>query len=48
MKKMQMNIENDITFLQGCDEYILDCMARKLRNGTLRHYNDSKSRQATD
>lgn len=41
MKKMQMNIENDITFSQGCDEYILDCKARNLRNGTLRHYNDS-------
>ena len=33
MKKMQMNIENDITFSQGCDEYILDCKARNLRNG---------------
>ena len=41
MKKMQMNIENNITFSQGCDEYILDCKARNLRDGTIKHYTDS-------
>ena len=41
MKKMQMNVENEVTFYEGCEEYILDCKARNLRNGTLRHYTDS-------
>ena len=36
-----MTVSNDITFYEGCEEYILDCKARNLRNGTLRHYTDS-------
>ena len=36
-----MTVANDITFYEGCGEYILDCKARNLRNGTLRHYTDS-------
>ncbi len=41
MKRMTMCIENDVTFSKGFDEYINDCKARNLRNGTLRHYTDS-------
>ena len=41
MAKIKMTVENDMTFYEGCKEYILDCKARNLRNGTLRHYTDS-------
>ena len=41
MAKIKMTVTNDITFYEGCEEYILDCKARNLRNGTLRHYTDS-------
>ena len=41
MGRMKMTVSNDITFYEGCEEYILDCKARNLRNGTLRHYTDS-------
>ena len=41
MKKIRMCLENDITFEQGFEEYMIDCKARNLRNGTLRHYTDS-------
>ena len=36
-----MNIENNVTFREGLEEYLLDCKARNLRDGTLRHYTDS-------
>ena len=41
MKKIKMNIENNLTFREGLEEYLLDCKARNLRDGTLRHYTDS-------
>lgn len=41
MKKLQMNIQNDITFEEGVELYLLDCKARNLREGTLKHYKDS-------
>ena len=41
MKKIKMNIENNVTFREGFEEYLLDCKARNLRDGTLRHYTDS-------
>lgn len=41
MGKIKMAVENDVTFAEGCEEYILDCKARNLRGGTLRHYTDS-------
>ena len=41
MEKIRLTVEHDITFGEGCEEYILDCKARNLRNGTLRHYSDS-------
>lgn len=36
-----MNIQNDITFEEGVELYYLDCKARNLREGTLKHYKDS-------
>lgn len=41
MKKISMAIENGVTFEQGCEEYLLDCKARNLREGTIRHYKDT-------
>lgn len=41
MGRIKMNVANVMTFYDGCEEYILDCKARNLRNGTLRHYTDS-------
>ena len=35
MAKIKMVIENGLTFEQGCEEYILDCKARNLRQGTI-------------
>lgn len=29
MEKIKMMAENDVTFSEGCDEYILDCKARE-------------------
>lgn len=36
-----MAVENDITFEQGCEEYLVNCKARNLRDGTIKHYKDS-------
>lgn len=36
-----MTIENGLTFEEGCEEYILDCKSRNLREGTIRHYRDT-------
>lgn len=44
MKKITMNINNGITFAEGCEEYILNCKARNLRDGTIKHYRDSIKR----
>ena len=35
---MTMKIEK--TFKDGCEDYLLDCKARNLREGTLKHYTD--------
>lgn len=43
MKKMQMNVKNDVTFRQGCEEYLRDCEARNLRQGTIKHYKEAMS-----
>ena len=40
-----MTVENEGTFAEGFDEYILDCKSRNLRDGTLRHYSDSAKQQ---
>ena len=36
-----MFIPNDKTFAQGCEEYLDNCCARNLRDGTIKHYRDS-------
>ena len=41
MKKMRMCFPNQKTFAEGFEEYILDCKARNLREGTLEHYRQS-------
>ena len=41
MGKIRMMVTNDITFEEGCEEYLLDCKARNLRDGTLKHYTDT-------
>ena len=41
MKKLSMIKQFSITFEQGCDKYILNCKQRNLRQGTIRHYQQS-------
>ena len=41
MKKIKMCIPNEKTFEDGFEEYILDCKARNLRDGTICHYRES-------
>lgn len=38
---MKMQVKNDLTFREGCEEYLHDCLARNLRDGTIKHYRDS-------
>lgn len=41
MKKIKMFVSNDKTFTQGCEEYLNNCYARNLRDGTIKHYKES-------
>lgn len=41
MKKMRMCFPREKTFADGFAEYILDCKARNLRDGTIHHYEES-------
>ena len=41
MKKMRMCFPREKTFEDGFKEYILDCKARNLREGTINHYQES-------
>lgn len=41
MKKIKMNVNSGRTLEQGCEEYIVDCKARNLRDGTIKHYRDA-------
>ena len=41
MKKMKMCFPKEKTFADGFDEYVLDCKARNLREGTIHHYEES-------
>ena len=41
MKKMRMCFPREKTFADGFGEYILDCKARNLRDGTIHHYEES-------
>lgn len=38
---MKMTLATEKTFKDGCEEYLLDCKARNLREGTLKHYTDT-------
>ena len=41
MKKlMKMTLATEKTFKDGCEEYLLDCKAKNLRDRTLKHYTD--------
>ena len=37
MKRIRMTVQNDKTFGEGFEEYVLDMKARNLREGTIRH-----------
>ena len=37
-QKIKMNQEDTMTFEEGFDQFLLDCKARNLREGTIRHY----------
>lgn len=37
---MKMTVATEKTFKEGCEDYLLDCKARNLREGTLKHYTD--------
>lgn len=41
MKKLMMGFPQNKTFQDGFEEYILDCKVRNLRDGTIRHYQES-------
>lgn len=41
MKRMKLSYKNDKTFEDGFEEFILNCRARNLREGTIRHYRDA-------
>ena len=41
MAKIKMMLENELTFADGCEEYLADCKARNLRDGTIKHYRDT-------
>lgn len=38
---MKMQVKNDVTFEEGCDQYLMNCRARNLRDGTIKHYKES-------
>ena len=41
MKKLKMEATSSITFKEGCEKYLEDCMQRNLRDGSLTHYKHS-------
>jgi len=41
MKRIQMVQKTGITFKEGCEKYLDDCIQRNLREGTMRHYKQS-------
>ena len=41
MKKIRMCVDTDKTFAEGFEEYILDCKACNLRDGTIKHYREA-------
>lgn len=40
-KKMRLQMATKMTFQEGVDEFMLNCEARNLRPGTIKHYKDS-------
>lgn len=40
-KKLRLQMQTAMTFAEGFEEFILNCEARNLRPGTIRHYTDS-------
>lgn len=40
-RKLTIRKENNMTFEDGCDEFLNSCKARNLREGTLKHYRES-------
>jgi integrase/recombinase XerD len=41
MKKIKIKLDDDLTFNEGFKEFIYNCKVRNLRDGTIRHYQDS-------
>lgn len=41
MRKLKMKVNNNKTFKEGFEEYILSCISRNLRDDTIRHYKQS-------
>ena len=37
-QKIKMNQEDTMTFEEGFDQFLWDCKARNLREGTIRHH----------
>jgi integrase/recombinase XerD len=40
-KKLRLTMKTAMTFEEGVEEFYLDCEARNLRSGTIKHYKDS-------
>ena len=40
-KKLTMKVQTKMTLAEGVEEFILNCEARNLRPGTIKHYKDS-------
>lgn len=41
MKKLKINLKNDLKFKDGFSEFIYNCKVRNLREGTIKHYQES-------
>ena len=41
MKIIKMKKPNEMTLANGCEEYLIDCKARNLRAGTIKHWNEA-------
>lgn len=40
-RQMKLSMSTAMTFEEGVEEFLLDCAARNLRDGTIKHYKDS-------
>lgn len=41
MERIKMLHDDSITFEEGCNKYLDNCMQRNLREGTINHYKQS-------